>query len=455
MNEKVRVEKSGTIILPNHDRYDEKRKVWNARIDRRPAVIFECKSEADVISAVNYARQGDLEISIRGGGHHIDGTAVCDGGVMIDLSNMKDVKVDENRKVAVVEGGATLADVDAETQKYGLATPTGTVSETGIAGLALGGGFGYLRGKYGLTCDNIVSARMVTADGKAITVNKDNYPDLYWAICGGGGNFGVVTSFEFQLYPVGPNVLGIDVMYDYRDLKQILHGLKEYMKSAIDEISVNLAIMQLPPAPFLPEALHNKRVVSLSGMYIGELNREIEENVIEPLVSFAEPIMDQTGILPYVELQKKLDAMIDVAPFDGTSLFFEDLPEDAISTLMNAIENADLPMTLVQIWALHGKMNRIPADEKAFSIRDAGYLLLVDAIVPEDNPQKCRDWVNQLHKDLLPHSLRESAYVNGARIDANITESTYGNNYELLAKIKGKYDPDNLFCHNHNIAPKE
>ncbi|SET59155.1 FAD/FMN-containing dehydrogenase [Oceanobacillus limi] len=449
----VSIEKSGKIILPNHDLYDDKRKVWNNRFDRRPAVIFECKSEADVVSAVNYANDQDLEVSIHGGGHHLAGTAVCDGGVMVDLSNMNKVTVDKERQIAVVEGGAKLSDIDHETQKYGLATPTGTVSETGIGGLALGGGFGYLRGKYGLTCDNIKSVRMVTAEGELLHVNEENHSDLFWAIRGGGGNFGVVTSFEFQLHPVGPNVLALDVMYDYKDVHQILNRLKEYMITASDEVSVNLAIMQLPPADFLPEFLHHKRVITLSGMYLGQLSREVEETIIEPLVKLAEPIMDNTGIMPYVQLQSKLDPMVPRGvSFDGTSLFFKELTDEAIQLLTKAIDESEVS-TIVQLWALHGQMNRTSPHDTAFAIRDANYLLLVDGEIPDESPAKCTEWMDSLYKKLEPYSHKGASYLNGANLDHEIMLKTYRDNYRRLADIKGKYDPKNIFCHNHNIEP--
>ncbi|WP_163970662.1 FAD-binding oxidoreductase [Oceanobacillus halotolerans] len=453
MEKKAQAEKSGHIYLPNHEAYHEKRKVWNGWIDRYPSAIFECKSEEDVVSAVKYANEQDLEISIKGGGHHIAGTAVCDGGVMIDMSKMNAVAVDSDRLLVEAEAGATLSDIDEEAQFYGLATPTGTVSETGIAGLALGGGFGYLRGKYGLTCDNIVSVRMVTASGELITVNEAEYPDLFWAIRGGGGNFGVITSFTFQLYPVGPEVFGIDVMYDYNDATEILKELDVYMQDAPDDISINLAILQLPPAPFLPEDLHHKRVITLSGMYIGPLTTEKKETVIQPLRELAVPLMDQTGMVSYIELQKKLDPMVpDHVPMDGTSLFLNELNDALISELLEQIEKSnELPMVMAQLWALHGEMNRVPADETAFAIRGARYLLLIDAEIPTDEPSKCFNWMDQFYEAILPFSYRHSSYLNGVKVDPIITKNTYGNNFEKLKKIKQKYDPKNKFRHNHNI----
>ncbi|WP_234031466.1 FAD-binding oxidoreductase [Lentibacillus cibarius] len=454
MSEHIKA-KDEVIIFPDHPTYEEKRKVWNTGINRYPAAIFVCRNEEDVVAAVNYAKKHELDIAIRGGGHHFAGTAVCDDGVMIDLSSMNHVKVDEKRQVAIVEGGAKLGDVDAKTQQFGLATPTGTVSETGIAGLALGGGFGYLRGKHGLTSDNIVGARMVTADGHLIDVNENNHPDLFWAIKGGGGNFGVVTSFEFQLHPVGPEVMALDVMYDYNDLDTVIFNLQEYMKTAPDEITVNLAIVQLPPAPFLPAELHHKRVIMLSGMYADEVNDTVEEAVIQPLQHLANPIMDHTGKVAYNELQTKLDPMVpNGVPVGGTSLFFKEMTNEMLSVLKNAIENANLPMVMAQLWPLHGKINRVPAEETAFAVRDAGYMLLIDAEVSKDDPETCEQWLASVYEQLLPYAHQKTSYLNGINPDETIIKNTYGANYQKLANIKGKYDPNNVFCHNHNIAPE-
>lgn len=449
------VQESGQIILPNHDLYNKKRSVWNTRINRFPTVIFECKSEADVQSAVRFSVSEDLKISIRGGGHHVAGTAVCDHGVMIDLSNMKKVRVDEINRIAYVEAGATLADVDAETQKYGLATPTGTVSETGIAGLSLGGGFGYLRAKYGLTCDNLVGARMITTRGELINVNQDEHPDLFWAIRGGGGNFGVVTEFQFQLHPVGPEVLAIDVMYDYDDLELILDKLEAFTEAAPDDVSVNLSIIKLPPAPFIPESLHFKRVILIAGMYVGNVTEDIKQTVIKPLGHLAQPIVDNTATMPYTDVQKKLDQMVpNGVPVDGTSLFLNTLSKDAIGVLKDAVENPDAPFALVQLWPLHGKINRVPEHDTAFAIRDARYLFIVDAEVSKDQPRESIEWVQSIYENLLPYAHKRASYINGIKVSPEITEKAYQQNYEKLAAIKKKYDPTNRLCYNHNIEPK-
>ncbi|GAA0321582.1 FAD-binding oxidoreductase [Bacillus carboniphilus] len=448
-------EKVGSrLILPGEESYDEKRKVWNGAIDRRPAAIIVCQSEEDVVAAVKFANEQGLHISIRGGGHHVAGTAVCDDGLMIDLSQMRAVTVNEELKVAYVEGGATLGDIDEETQKYGLATPTGTVSETGVAGLALSGGLGYLRGKYGLTCDNIVGANIVTADGTLLHVSESENKDLFWAIRGGGGNFGVVTKFEFQLHLVGPEVLALDVMYDYKDAAEIFRKSQAYLNQAPDEVSFNLTAAQLPPAPFLPEFLHHKKVIMVSGMYAG--NPDDGEGIIQPLRELAQPIVDQTGVMPYVALQKKLDVMVpNQIPVYGTSLYFGDLNDEIIEAILSKLENAPTPGVLAQLWALGGKMNCVESEETAFATRDASFVLLVDVMAMGVEGELCEKWVDSLYHGLLPYSHKQSSYLNGIGVEEKVTKQTMAGNYSRLLEIKKKYDPRNLFRHNHNVNPAE
>lgn len=441
-------------IFSDDNFYDERRKVWNGAIDRRPRVIIACESEADVIAGVLYAKENNLTVSIRGGGHHLAGTAVCDDGVMIDLSNMRDVRVDVDRKVAIVSGGALLADIDKETQKYGLAMPTGTVSETGIAGLALSGGLGYLRRKHGLSCDNLVGARIVTADGELLSINKDEHEDLFWAIRGGGGNFGVVTSFEFSLHEIGPDVLAVDVIYDYKDAKEILKKAQIYLHDAPDEVSFNFMMVKLPPDPNLPEILHHKKVIMLLGMYAGEITEGYKE--IQPLRELADPIVDQTGVIPYESLQRKLDPMVPSdTPIYGTSLFFSALDDSIIHELLTQIDRAPETVVLTQLWALGGKMNRVNTMDTAFAIRDAQFALLVDVMSADIDRHTCEKWVDSLYSGLLPFSHKNSSYLNAITINSFAKKNTFAMNYDRLLDIKRKYDPNNIFRHNHNIDPNE
>ncbi|MHC0039422.1 FAD-binding oxidoreductase [Pseudoneobacillus sp. C159] len=439
------------LLLPGDDRFEESRKVWNAAVDKKPAAIVVCESENDVVAAVQFANDKQLSISIRGGGHHVGGFAVCEGGLMIDLSQMRKVTVDEMRQVALVEGGATLGDIDIETQKYGLAVPTGTVSETGVAGLALSGGLGYLRGKYGLTCDNIVGARVVTADGRALDVNNQSHPDLFWAIRGGGGNFGIVTKFEFALHKVGPQIFGLDVMYDFSDAKQILLNAQNFLEKAPDEaVSINITAAVLPPAPFLPEFLHFKKVLMVMGVYAGDVKEG--EAILQPLRELATPIVDQTGVVPFAQYQKKLDPMVpNHVRVYGTSLYFDELTDEILDPLINKINNAPAPSSLVQIWALGGQMNRVDKTATPFAIRDAKYVLLVDIMAMSGDDEVCKTWVDSVYGGLLPFSHKKASYLNGIGENENAVPNAYQENIERLLEIKKKYDPENRFRHNHNI----
>lgn len=372
---------------------------------------------------------------------------------MIDLSEMKRVSVNEEQKVAYVQGGATLADVDHETQKYGLATPTGTVSETGIAGLALGGGIGYLRAKHGLSCDNMVAANLVTAEGEQIRVSEKNYEDLFWAICGGGGNFGIITTFEFQLHEVGPEVLALDVMYDYKDAKEVFQKLDKYLETAPNEISVNTMMMTMPPAPFIPEYLHNRSVITLTGMYGGSPKEG--EAIIQPLRELAEPIVDSTAVISYTDLQTKLDALVPpAANFYGTSLYFNELSDGLLEELSSVLNHAKLP-AMIQLWGLHGKMNEISDDANAYSVRNARYVLLVDVMYEEGQKEDCVKWTENLYNRLAQYSHNRASYINGIEPHEEVIEQTYGSNFTRLQEIKSKYDPHNIFHMNHNIDPNK
>lgn len=450
------IEFSGQFIFPGDKQYDSRRKVWNGVVDRRPGAIALCKTEAEVAAAVTYARERNLPVSIRGGGHHVSGSAVCDEGIMIDLSEMRKVEVDFRKKIAYVQGGATLRDVDTETQKYGLATPTGTISETGIGGLALSGGTGYLRGMYGLTCDNIIGADVVTAAGERIHVSQQEYPDLFWAIRGGGGNFGIVTQFELQLYEVGPEVFAVDVMYDYKDAKTIFTKMNDYLESGTDEVSFNATSVTLPPVPDLPPFLHGKKVLMVAGMYAGDPAEGEAE--VQPLRELAEPIVDQSGITSYTELQSKFDPMIQHhVPAYGGGLFLEKLDERTIDTVLAKIETAPLENAemMFALWPCNGRMNRTAPDYNAFAVRDARTLMVVDIIAAGENDNTdYQGWVDSLYQDILPYSVNNGAtYLNIINDTGDAVEATFADNYARLKEIKKKYDPDNTFCFNHNINP--
>ncbi|WP_103107600.1 FAD-binding oxidoreductase [Brevibacillus reuszeri] len=454
MFEQLKASIVGRLILPEDEGYNERRKVWNTSIDKYPAAILVCKDATDAVAAVRFAKEHNIAVSIRGGGHHVAGTAVSDQALMIDFSDMRKVSVDTERMVAVVEPGVTLGDLDAETQKFGLATPTGTVTETGVAGLALCGGIGYLRGKYGVTSDNIVSVNMVTADGELIKVSDQENPDLYWAIRGGGGNFGVVTSFEFKLYPIGPEVLSVDVMYDFEDAKQVFKNAQAFVRVAPDEVTFNMLTLQMPAAPGVPESLHNKKVIIIAGLYAG--NKEDGEKAIQPLRELARPISDNSGVVKYTELQSRFDlaAPKDV-PVYGTSLYVKELGDTEIDILVDKFKKAPRASALFQFWECHGQMNRVPSDATAFAVRDAGFLLCFDIDFTSEDEKESKGWVESIYQALLPYSLRKTSYLNTAPANEQLTIDTYGENVKRLTAIKQKYDPTNLFRHNHNIDPNK
>jgi FAD/FMN-containing dehydrogenase len=298
----------GHVVLPADPNYDEVREIWNATIDRRPAVIVQCGAADEVPQAIAFARENGLEISIRGAGHNIAGNAVCDNGVTIDFSTMKNVRIDAQTMRAYVEPGATLADFDRAAQVHGLATPVGINSTTGIAGLTLGGGFGWLTRKYGLTIDNLVSAEMIVADGNKIRTSANENPDLFWAIRGGGGNFGVVTEFEFALHPVGPEILAGLIVFPFSQAKQVLTQYRQFAQSAPEELNVWAALRKAPPLPFLPEHVQGKEVVILPVFYTGDMVEG--EQLIEPLRSFGDACGEHIGVQPYVEWQQAFDPLL-------------------------------------------------------------------------------------------------------------------------------------------------
>src|SRR5215471_204678 len=298
----------GTIILPDHSAYDDARRIWNAMIDRRPAVIVRCGEATDVAAAVGFAREHDLEISIRGGGHHIGGHSVCDGGLVIDFSGMKNVRVDPGSRRAYVEPGATLRDFDQAVQLHGLATPLGINSTTGIAGLTLGGGFGWLTREYGMTIDNLVAADVVTADGKTLRASPTDNPDLFWAIRGGGGNFGVVTQFEFQLHPVGPNVFAGLMVFPFNETKAVLARYREFLESAPINLNIWVVLRKAPPLPFLSTDVHGKEVVVLAVFFSGE--PVAGEKLIRPLRHFGNILGEHVGSMPYTQWQQAFDPLL-------------------------------------------------------------------------------------------------------------------------------------------------
>ncbi len=446
----------GQLLCPGDPGYDEARQVWNGMIDKRPALIARCIGTADIIDAINFARTHRLLVAVRGGGHNVAGNAVCDGGLVIDLSLMRGVHVDPKARTARVQGGATWGDVDRETQVFALATPGGQVSTTGVAGFTLGGGMGNMRRKYGLSIDNLLSVDIVTADGQILTASPTENPDLFWGVRGGGGNFGVVTSFEFRLHPVGPMVMLGAPMYPEEQAGEILRSWREFMAAAPDELSSMAAIWAVPPAPHLPPEIHGKPVVLLAGVYAGPV--EEGERVVQPLRELGTPLADLSGPMPYTVLQRAFDPFFPKGEllYYVKSLNLDHFSDEAIEVLLSHAAQRPSPLTLVLIWHQGGAISRVGAEETAFGRRDAPFMLSIDSAWtdPRDT-EKNISWSRALWSAMRPFSTG-GLYLNFPGLGEEkevLVRAAYGPNYDRLVALKNKYDPTNLFRMNQNIAP--
>lgn len=443
----------GRVLFADDPDYDEVRKIWNGMIDRRPAVIVQCATGDDVPRAIQFARRKGLEISIRGAGHNIAGNAVCDGGLMIDLSTMKNVRVDSGKRRAYVEPGATLADFDEVAQAHGLATPVGINSTTGVSGLTLGGGFGWLTRKYGLTVDNLVAADVVTADHGKIRATANDHADLFWAIRGGGGNFGVVTEFEFKLHPVGPEILAGLIVFPLHQAKQVLGRYREFVETAPEELSVWVVLRQAPPLPFLPPEVHGKEVVVLAVFYAGDIAEG--ERLTAPLRTFGDAYGAHVGAQPYVQWQKAFDPLLTPGARNyWKSHNFTELRDGALDTMIDFAGNLPSPQCEIFLGLLSGAANRVPADAMAYSHRDAKFVLNVhtrwDDAADDDT---CIAWARSFFAASAPYA-SSGAYVNFMTEDeSDQVARAYGDNYARLVEVKKRYDPDNIFHRNHNIRP--
>jgi FAD/FMN-containing dehydrogenase len=449
--EKLKGKVKGQIVLPDDPNYNKVREIWNAMIDRRPAVIVQCAATDDVLHAISYARENGLELSIRGGGHNIAGSALCDNGVLIDLSNMKTVSVDAQNRRASVEPGATLGDFDKAVQAHGLATPTGINSTTGIAGLTLGGGFGWLTRKYGMTIDSLVSVDMVTADGRKKHVSEDENADLFWAIRGGGGNFGVVTRFEFALYPVGPEILAGLLVFPLNQAKQVLQKYREFVKSAPEELNIWAVLRKAPPLPFLPENVHGKEVIVLAVFYAGDTKEG--EKLIDPLRGFGDPYGEHIGAMPYAQWQQAFDPLLTPGARNyWKSHNFTQLSDDALDSIIEFAGKLPSPQCEIFVGLIAGIANRVPSEAMAYGHRDAKFVLNVHGRWDEAAQDKtCIAWARAFFEASKPY-VSAGAYVNFMTGDeSDRVAAAYGANYSRLKEIKMKYDPENVFHNNQNI----
>ncbi|MBA3490624.1 MAG: FAD-binding oxidoreductase [Rubrobacteraceae bacterium] len=445
----------GELLRSGDSDYEEARLVWNDLIDKRPAIIARCAGADDIIDSVNFARENDLLMAVRGGGHNVAGNAVCDGGLVIDLSPMKRIRVDPERRTVRAEGGATWADLDRETQVFGLATPGGEVSETGIAGLTLGGGIGLLRRKYGLSCDNLLSADVVSADGRLLTASETENADLFWGIRGGGGNFGVVTTFEYRLHQVGPEVMSAAVMYPFGQATEVLHDWRDYTEKAPDEATSEVLLWSIPDIPDFPEELRGEPTVVVAGMYAGPA--EAGELELQPLREFGTPLVDLSGIQPYTAAQSDFDGFFpEGLLYYWKSLYLDHLDDEVINAMVFHAENRPSPQTPLVIRHLGGAICRVPEEATAYGNRNARFNLSIDATW-EDPMQSERNitWTREVWTEMRQFS-SGGIYLNFAGFleeGEKLLHEAHGKNYERLVALKTKYDPTNLFRLNHNIKP--
>lgn len=443
----------GEVLRPGDGEYDSARAIWNAMIDKRPAVIARCSSTADVVRSVNFARDNTLVLAVRGGGHNIAGSALCDDGVVVDLSKMKAAQVDPAARRVTIEAGATLADLDAATQAHGLAAPTGINSTTGIAGLTLGGGFGWLSRKYGLTIDSLESADVVTADGRVIRASASDHPDLFWALRGGGGNFGVVTRFEYRLHPVGPDLLSGLVVYPFADATSVLRNYREFAVKAPDDLTVWVVMRKAPPLPFLPPEVHGQEVVVVPFLYAGDPARG--EALVAPISRFGTPVGAHMGAQPYTAWQQAFDPLLTPGARNyWKSHNFATLDDGLFDVLIGAVRTLPTPACEIFIAALGGATSRHTADSSAYGQRDAQFSMNVHGRWDRAaDDQRGVEWARTLFNAVTPFATG-GVYINFMTAEeGDRVRGSYGANYDRLARVKRQYDANNLFRTNQNITP--
>jgi FAD/FMN-containing dehydrogenase len=433
------------------------REVFNAMHASRPDEVVSCSTTDDVAAAIKRARDGNLRVAVRGGGHSIAGLSAIDGGMLIDLAPMNTVQVDPERRIAKVGGGALWSEVDQATQAHGLATPGGVVSDTGVAGLTLGGGYGWLRRKHGLSSDNVIEAEVVTADGSVLTASADENPDLYWAIRGGGGNFGIVTSFTFALHPVGPEVAFSATFYPIEEYAQVLRGWRDYVEQAPDEVTTVCVGITFPANPELPEAIHDRPVVIVGGVFVGDVEEGLK--ITAPLRELGTPLFDMSGPTPFVGVQTGFDPLFPRGQLRAywKSQYLNELSDDAIETIAGKAGERPAPMTLMNVFAMGGAIAKVGEEETAFATREPLYMVSIDGMWSDAADDQANvAWVRDTWNAVKEYGTGE-VYLNftgraDEAPDAGV-DSALGRNMARLAEIKAKYDPDNFFRVNQNIQP--
>jgi FAD/FMN-containing dehydrogenase len=443
----------GELIQPADAGYDERRKIWNGSIDRHPALIARCAGDGDVAAAIRFAKQTELPLAVRGGGHSFPGHSVCDGGVVIDMSGRATVEVDPEKRTATAEAGALLGQLDAATQAHGLAAPAGIVTHTGLAGLTLGGGIGWLMRKFGLTVDQLLSARMVTVDGEVVRAADDENADLFWGLRGGGGNFGVVTEFEFRLNPLGPGVFAGPVFWLMEDSPKVLRFYRDWIAEAPDELMTIVIHRKAPPLDFVPQELHGQLVVAVVACYAGPI--EEGERVLKPLKEFGSPVLDLCEPKPYLQHQ----SMFDPSYPHGRWYYMRacdvaELTDEVIDITVEHAMQIRSPVTAFPIWQMGGAVKRVPDADTAFTSRGAGFTFnLTSATEGPEGFEEERQWTRDFWSALSPHHM--GVYVNFLMEegDERVREAYGPAKYDRLRALKRKYDPGNLFRLNQNVRP--
>ncbi|HZO20326.1 MAG TPA: FAD-binding oxidoreductase [Gemmatimonadaceae bacterium] len=428
--------------------YDDARRVHNGFVDKRPAIIARCTNTSQVVDAIALARSQNLEIAVRGGGHNVSGRATCDRGMMIDLSPMKGISIDPGARTARVEPGVTWGELNGATQAHGLATTGGVISSTGVAGLTLGGGIGWIMGKYGLAVDNLLAVEIVLADGRVVTASEQSHPDLFWAVRGGGGNFGVVTSFQFRLHPVGPTIAGGLAAHPVANAREVLRFFRERTRTAPDELTMFAGLVHAPDGSNVP-------LSAILACHCGSLEEGLA--AIQPIKDFGPPVMDAMGPIEYSQMNSMLDAGYPRGARNyWKSSFLDELTDDAIETMARCYETCPSPMAQLLLEHVHGAVSRVPADATAFPHRRDGYnfLVLTQWMDPADDA-RCIQWTRDTYAAMKPFTT-DGRYMNYLDADdATGSAAAYGVNYGRLQQLKRKYDPENVFHLNPNIRPVE
>jgi FAD/FMN-containing dehydrogenase len=437
----------GVVIDPTHPAYDEARKVWNGLIDRRPGAIARCAGTADVVTAVDLARAHRPVVSVRGGGHQVAGGAVCDDGLVIDLSAMRGVWVDPDGRRAWAQGGVTWGELDRETQLHGLVVPGGEVSTTGIAGFTLGGGMGRLMRAWGLACDNVRSVEIVTADGQVRTASADEHPDLFWAVRGGGRGLGVVTGFEFELHPLGPEVAVVQAVHRAEDAAEVMRAFRDVARHTPETVTPELALWSLPPDPELPEELHLAPVVIVLGVYAGPASDA--EAALAPLRTLGDPMLDIGGTMPYLDVQRAEDAAFPAGDrYYMKSHFLDELPDEAIAEVVAEHEKRPTPTSLTVLRVLGGAMERVRPEESAYAHRSARFNLSIDAGWTDPALDEAAiGWARTFWDRLAPYATG-GVYVNFSGLDDAVDDlrsASFGDSEGRLAQVRQTYGPEGVF----------